>query len=316
MSYADLPKMNPVGGAEGHVPTPTRAGGWPATASWLVDAGVVAVCLLIAQAGSALAEGAGAPLVILPVALGLAALLSVSTVMYARATGRGSPGQRLVGLPHSAAAADESERAEGPPCARTVLAATVAVAVIGAWFADVALGFTWHRYYLPSGSMSPTLKLGDVVLVNRLHYVLGQPRHGDLVVYRFPAFDEELRGKLFVKRVVGLPGDTIEVQDGLLYRNGAERHEGPAETAALGPSVTCEPYRIPEAMKYTWEPHTVAPGQVFVFGDNRNDSNDSHRWMRHGPSGAYEDAPGLPITNLEGKAVFRYLPPNRIGVVR
>ena len=107
-------------------------------------------------------------------------------------------------------------------------------------------------------SMYPTLKHGEIMMVNKWNYVRGgAPERFDVVICHYPN-----RGNTnFVKRVIGLPGDTVEIKDGYLIVNGviyAEKflHERPVEN---------------------FGPYTVAEGQYFVMGDNRNNSNDSRR---------------------------------------
>jgi len=151
--------------------------------------------------------------------------------------------------------------------------------------------FVVQAFYIPSGSMEPTLLPGDRILVSKYIYYLREPRDGDVVVFEAPpeASNEE---KDFIKRVVGVPGDILEPRDGKLYRNGK-----PVD----------EPY-IRGAIPNYWPglppPYKVPPGYVVVFGDNRSNSNDSHHW---GP---------LPRVNLMGKAFVIFWPPHRIGLVR
>ena len=132
-------------------------------------------------------------------------------------------------------------------------------------------------------SMRPTLQDGEYILVNKLAYKLGQPQRGDIVVFKFPVNPEED----LIKRVIGLPGDTVSVQDGVLSINGV---------------VVDEPYiNAPPAYNGTW---IVEEGDLFVLGDNRNDSRDSHQWGL------------LPIENVIGRAVLIYWPPNEWQVIQ
>lgn len=132
-------------------------------------------------------------------------------------------------------------------------------------------------------SMRPTLQDGEYILVSKLAYKLGQPQRGDIVVFIFPVNPEED----LIKRVIGLPGDTIAVQGGVLSINGA-----PVD----------EPYiNAPPAYEGTWQ---VSPDELFVLGDNRNDSRDSHQWGL------------LPIKNVIGRAVLIYWPPEEWQVIK
>ena len=132
-------------------------------------------------------------------------------------------------------------------------------------------------------SMRPTLQDGEYILVSKLAYKLGEPQRGDIVVFIFPVNPEED----LIKRVIGLPGDTITVQDGVLSINGV---------------AMSEPYiNAPPAYNGTWQ---VAEGDLFVLGDNRNDSRDSHQWGL------------LPIENVIGRAVLIYWPPEEWQVIK
>lgn len=138
---------------------------------------------------------------------------------------------------------------------------------------------------IPSGSMENTIMTGDRVFGNRLAYRFGDPERGDIAIFRYP--DDE--SELYIKRVMGLPGDTIEIKDGLLYLNNSEE-----------PLV--EPYlkEIPEG---DFGPYQVPEGCYFMLGDNRNKSNDSRMWEN-----TY-----VTRENVLAKAVFRYYPFDKIG---
>ena len=142
-------------------------------------------------------------------------------------------------------------------------AASVLVPVILVF--GVIRPFFLQGYFMPSASMMPTLVEGDRLLVSKLSYRVSEPEYGDLVVLKAPAWASvDGRERSFVKRVVGLPGDTLEVkEDGYLYRNGRGVHE---------------PYLLGQRMRYVMQPTAVPERRVFVLGDNRNNSNDSHVW--------------------------------------
>jgi len=132
-------------------------------------------------------------------------------------------------------------------------------------------------------SMRPTLEDGEFVLVNKLSYRFGQVERGDIIVFHFPMNpDEEL-----IKRVIGLPGDRIAVQGGQVSVNGQMLNETYIAAAPL----------------YSGE-WTVAEGHLFVLGDNRNDSSDSHSWGL------------LPFDNVVGKAILIYWPPPLWNVIQ
>lgn len=125
-------------------------------------------------------------------------------------------------------------------------------------------------------SMVPTLQHGEYVLVSRLAYKTGEPQRGDIIVFSLP-MDES---QDLIKRVIGLPGETISIHNGMVSING---------------DVLEESY-IAQSPIYNGE-WAVSEGQLFVLGDNRNDSKDSHQWGL------------LPIENVIGKALLIYWPP-------
>jgi signal peptidase I len=142
--------------------------------------------------------------------------------------------------------------------------------------------------YIPSDSMIPTLEVGDRLVIEKVSYYSRPPTPGDIVVFSPPdalqnrGFDER---DALIKRVIGTPGQTIAVQDGQVVIDGQPK----TEDYILAP------------IDYEMRPFEVPPGSVFVMGDNRNNSNDSHVW------GA------LPRENVIGRAIFRFWPPERFG---
>ena len=125
-------------------------------------------------------------------------------------------------------------------------------------------------------SMKPTLQDGEFVLVNRLAYLIGTPQRGDIIVFHFPL---DPASQDLIKRVIGLPGDVITVKAGVIWVN-----DQPLQ----------EPY-IAAAPHYTGK-WVVPQGELFVLGDNRNDSSDSHSWGM------------LPLKEVVGKAILIYWP--------
>ena len=125
-------------------------------------------------------------------------------------------------------------------------------------------------------SMIPTLQHGEYVLVSRMAYKTGEPQRGDIIVFSLP-MDES---QDLIKRVIGLPGETISIHNGMVTVNGFALEE---------------PY-IAQSPIYNGE-WTVGENQLFVLGDNRNDSKDSHQWGL------------LPFKNVIGKALLIYWPP-------
>lgn len=113
---------------------------------------------------------------------------------------------------------------------------------------------------IPSGSMTPTLNTGDKVIVNKIIYKISKPKYGDVAVFKHP--DHE--SILFVKRVIGLPGDKIVIKQGKVYLNDSDI---PIE----------EPY-VMYADTGDYGPYIVPEGHYFMLGDNRNESQDSRFW--------------------------------------
>jgi signal peptidase I len=164
-----------------------------------------------------------------------------------------------------------------------------------------------QNFKVEGNSMEPTLHTDQFLIINKATYlrvdgtplerlfmhgdrttqdpvfVFGQPAHGDIVVFRFPAQPD----KDFIKRIIGVPGDTIEIRAGRVYLNGV----------ALD-----EPY-IQDGANYDRPKQVVPPGNYFVLGDNRPNSSDSHVW-------GY-----VPADNLIGRAWFAYWPPSDWGPV-
>lgn len=144
-------------------------------------------------------------------------------------------------------------------------------------FFGIVRPFVAEIFFIPSGSMAPTLKAGDRVLADKLAYRLSDPRRGDVVVF-------EAEGALNVKRVAGLAGDTVEIRDGVLHVNGRTRVE-PYVNRRLNDGNFFGPAEVPE-------------GHVFVLGDNRQNSLDSRSL---GP---------IPEERLMGEVRLRLWPPS------
>ena len=160
-----------------------------------------------------------------------------------------------------------------------------------------------QNFKVEGTSMEPTLHNNEFLIINKATYLrvdgtplaglfdrngdpgpvfaFGAPAHGDIIVFKYP----QDTTKDFIKRIIGVPGDTVEVRDGHVYLNGA----------ALD-----EPY-IRQGATYSRRPEVVPEGEYFVLGDNRPNSSDSHVW-------GY-----VPASDLIGKAWFSYWPPPEWG---
>ena len=166
--------------------------------------------------------------------------------------------------------------------------------------------FLVQAFYIPSASMVPTLLVGDRVLVNKLVYDFGEPQRFDIIVFEDPNatpdpeqgffegiwdwFTEGLgfasaQEQDFIKRVIGLPGDELEVREGHLFINGERLHEPPG--VQLDAS--------------TYGPVTIEPDKVFVMGDNRANSSDSRSLLGQ-----------IPYERIVGKAFVLLWPPSRV----
>jgi signal peptidase I len=161
-------------------------------------------------------------------------------------------------------------------------------------------------FKIPSGSMEPTLRVGQRVLVNRLVFDFGSPHRGDVVVFHPPSNltcavsvgagepcpqgDGHPSGTYFVKRIMGMPGDRISIREGHPVINGRELTDEPYITPC-GEAAECN---MPQTI-------TIPPGHYFMMGDNRGNSDDSRFW---GP---------IPESWMVGEVFFTYWPPDRIG---
>lgn len=161
---------------------------------------------------------------------------------------------------------------------------TVSSIAIAVLIAAAIKIFLIDNRIIPTSSMYPTIHVGDMVLVNKTAYYFNSPQRGDIVVFKPPA---EVGKDDLIKRVIGLPGETVEVHDQKVFIDGR---------------LLVEDY-LNEAPQYQFGPVTIPKGCIFVLGDNRNESFDGHRWP----------VPFLKISSVKGKAFFRYWPPKRIG---
>ncbi|RJX17591.1 MAG: signal peptidase I [Ammonifex sp.] len=157
--------------------------------------------------------------------------------------------------------------------------------VIAVLLAVLLRAFVFVPRVIPSGSMIPTLYEKDRIIVSKITYRFHPPQRGDVIVFRYPLDPK----RNYVKRLVGLGGETVLLSENKLYINDR---------------LVPETYLPPETSFYDFGPIKVPPGSYFVLGDNRMNSQDSRVW-------------GFVERRLIiGKAVLLYWPPNRIGTIR
>lgn len=143
--------------------------------------------------------------------------------------------------------------------------------------------------YIPSGAMLPTLQINDRLIIDKTAYCLQAPKRGDLIVFKPTEILREQHFKdVFIKRIIGLPREHLEIKQNKVYVNGKPLQE---------------PY-IAEAPNYEWRPQVVPPNQYFVLGDNRNNSYDSHYWGF------------VPRDLIVGQAIWRFYPFDRTGSLK
>jgi len=177
----------------------------------------------------------------------------------------------------------------GPKNNKTRLIREWVVIVAVALVASIVIrSYVFQTFYIPSGSMEPTLMIGDRIVVDKLSVDFGSINRGDIVVFRAPPA-ENCGGEPvtdLVKRVIGVPGDTLSSKGNTILVNGKPLKEAWSHWEPLGPAIN---------------PTTVKPGNYFVMGDNHNNSCDSRYWGT------------VPKSLIIGKAFVRIWPFNRIG---
>ena len=160
---------------------------------------------------------------------------------------------------------------------------TIVIAVVLAVFIT---NFIIVNAKVPSGSMENTIMTDDRIIASRLTYLFGDPQRGDIVVFKFP--DDPQQKTLYVKRIIGLPGETVEIIDGKVYIDGAEEPLDDSFTKEV-PVGTYGPFEVPE-------------DSYFMMGDNRNNSSDSRFWENK----------YVKRDKILGKVFLRYFPSFKI----
>lgn len=151
--------------------------------------------------------------------------------------------------------------------------------------------FVAQSFLVEGSSMEPSFHDGQRLLVEKVSYRFGEPKRGQVVIFKYPSD----RRRKFIKRIVGIPGDEIVIKDGFLYVNAVRMEESYINGPTYGT------YSAP-----TFGPVLVPQGHYFVLGDNRRNSDDSR----------YRDVGFVPEGDLVGRAMFVYWPVTQIGTVR
>ncbi len=171
-----------------------------------------------------------------------------------------------------------------PQAVRSSIVETLDACIVAALLSLFIITFIVQAFYIPSGSMEPTLMVNDRILVAKFIYRFEPVRRGDVIVFRYPLNPQ----RDFVKRVVGLPGEMVALKEGVVYIKGEPVSE---KGYALKPDFG------------NYGQVTVPAHEYFVLGDNRNNSEDS-RFFGY-----------VPRANIVGRALFIYWPPSRVGFV-
>lgn len=189
---------------------------------------------------------------------------------------------RIEGAP----ATEDGRRAMSPSTRSAI--EWVAVIVGALVVALVVKTFLIQAFYIPSESMTPTLKVGDRVLVNKLSYTTGDIERGDVVVFSRPGGAGADGIEDLIKRVVALPGETVEGRDGRVYIDGQPLDEG---------------YLPPGVETSVFPPYEVPEDHVWLMGDNRGASDDSRRFK------------GVPVDEVVGRAFVIIWPFTEVGAL-
>lgn len=180
--------------------------------------------------------------------------------------------------------------AKKPSTSRTIIewASVIIVAVLLAFLVRT---FIFQTFYIPSGSMEPTLQIGDRIIVSKLSYDFHSVHRGDIIVFHAPPAEATACAdpsvKDLVKRVIGLPGETISSVGNTVLINGKPIAQPWFPATPLGPPI---------------QTTHIPANSYFVMGDNRTDSCDSRSWGT------------LPGSNIIGHVVFKIWPPSQIGI--
>jgi len=211
------------------------------------------------------------------------------------------------------------------PSMRQVVREYLDAFIVAGLVALFLITFVVRTFYIPSGSMEPTLQIHDILLVNEFEYRFSKPHEGDIVVFVPPVVSPND----FIKRLVGLPGDSIRVHNGTVYRNGvamnepyiAEKPNYELEVKNYQIVVDGSPLNpayanVPPRSDWT-APDRLPKSCYLMFGDNRTDSEDSHIWGCAQTGGRFfSGARKGENASFTGHAFLLFWPPNRIRILR
>jgi len=159
--------------------------------------------------------------------------------------------------------------------------------------------FVAEARYIPSESMLPTLEVNDRLMIEKLSYRFRPPERGDVIVFQpTDALEDQNFHDAFIKRVIALPGETVELRDGRVYINGKPLHEDYVAEADVTEVGICD---LQPETPYLAKPATIPNDSYLVLGDNRRNSYDSRCWGI------------VPADKIIGRAVVRFWPLNRAG---
>jgi len=213
----------------------------------------------------------------------------------------------------------------GSPSIAVVVKEYLDAFIVAGLVALFLITFVVRTFFIPSGSMEPTLQIHDVLLVNEFEYRLVKPHDGDIVVFPppIPTTND------FIKRLIGSPGETLRIHNGIVYRNGKaldERYiaQKPAyelEIKNYGvyvDGIALDPAQANVPRRDRWRSSDTIPnGCYFMMGDNRNNSEDSHIWGFAQLGGTFATGPEAGHkAGFTGHAFLNFWPPGRFGILK
>ncbi len=215
-------------------------------------------------------------------------------------------------------------RSAGPPLT-VVIKEYLDAFIVAGLVALFLITFVVRTFFIPSGSMEPTLQIHDVLLVNEFEYRFSKPHEGDIVVFEppIPTTND------FIKRLIAGPGERLRVHSGVVYRDGValrepyinQRPSYELEIKNYGIYVDgtpLDPLSANVPPKDKWQaPDRIPAGCYIMMGDNRNNSEDSHIWGFAQLTGTFAAGPQKGRkAGFTGHAFLLFWPPNRIRILK